>query len=163
MGDRVLICGDSYSDPTKPINDYPPTNAWVDKLRDDFDVVCLAQVGANNEEILNQAAQDVSRDFTLISLAPLARGDNLKQMIKSVYQITQIKNCYVWSPFRDYASVKGVDWQPFVSHNEFYIKLNYFDAYVSRHYQFTGCHFTHQGNELVYEHMKYIITQRITS
>ena len=150
----ILIAGDSYSDSTCVINGYDPTHTWIDLLRDDYEVTVVGAGGATNYEILHQCLEH-KRPWhrSIISLAPLSRGGDVKQSIKAVRQLTKIKNAYVWTTFAEYRNIKDIDWQPFVSYNEIFNKMMYKD----KQFCYTGCHFTREGNEAVAEHMKLII------
>ena len=154
----ILIAGDSYSDSTLKIGEWGATHTWIDLLREDYDVTAVGVGGATNYEILLQCLEQKRFWHRLVvSLAPLARGDNIRQSIKAVQQLTKIKNAYVWSSFVDFRNIKGVDWQPFVSYNEMFMKIMYYNAYENKQFCYTGCHFTREGNEAVAEHMKLIL------
>ena len=160
---NVLICGDSYSDETYVINKYKPTHTWVTLLRQDFEVNCVAVAGATNVEILSQVLkhrQPWPNDATIVSLAPIARGDNTKNSLAAIRKIIRLKNTYVWSSFTDFKNTKDIDWLPFVAYNELHIKEQYNKEYERRDFLFTGCHFTRAGNDAVYKHMKYILENR---
>lgn len=154
----ILVAGDSYSDCTCEINGWAATHTWIDLLRQDYEVTAVGVAGATNYEILLQCLEH-KRPWhrSIISLAPLARGGDIKQSIKAVKLLTKIKNAYVWSSFVDFRNIKDVDWQPFVSYNEMFMKIMYNNAYVNKQFCYTGCHFTREGNEAVAEHMKLII------
>ena len=151
---RILICGDSYSDNRCIINDHKPNNTWIDQLSQLYDVQCLGEAGASNEEVYEQLISTSSWDRALVSLTPSSRG---RFSGKFALKVIKTRNVYCWSPFRTYRDVKGVDWQPFISYNEMFIKQLYLDKYEQGNYIFTGCHFTSEGNKAVFEHMNYII------
>ena len=150
----ILICGDSYSDNRCIINDHKPNNTWIDQLSQLYDVQCLGEAGASNEEVYEQLISTSSWDRALVSLTPPSRG---RFSGKFALKVIKTRNVYCWSPFRTYRDVKGVDWQPFISYNEMFIKQLYLDKYEQGNYTFTGCHFTSEGNKAVFEHMDYII------
>lgn len=157
---RILVCGDSYSDNRCIINGHKPNNTWINQLSQLYDVKCIGMAGASNEDVYNQLISTSTWDRALVSLTPPSRGEFSG---KFALKIIKTKMVYCWSPFRVYRNVKGVDWQPFVLYNEWHIKQLHENEYEQGNYTFTGCHFTSEGNKAVFEHMNYIIKNKIRS
>lgn len=151
---KILICGDSYSDNRCIINGHIPNNTWIDQLGQIYDVQCMGEGGASNEEVYKQLLSADVWDFALVSLTPSSRG---RFSGKFALKLIKTRNVYCWSPFITYRNIKGVDWQPFVLHNEMFIKQLHENEYYQGNYTFTGCHFTREGNKTVFEHMRFII------
>lgn len=150
---KVLICGDSYADERYggPVRGYGNAGiTWIELLRKDYSVDCVGQAGDSNVEILAQMLkhrQPYHR--AIVHLTTLDRGGDVKRSIKAVRKILSFDYVYAWSIYPEFMDTKNVDWQPFVAYNEAYIGLENHD--------FTGCHFTQEGNYALYEHMKHII------
>ena len=147
-----LICGDSYSCET--YNN--PTYTWIELLKREHNIECRGSAGSTNVQILEQVLKHRKpNQGTIVSLTELDRGGDIKKSIKAVRKIAQLENVYVWSTYPDFMEIKSIDWQPFIAYNELFISK---DKRNERN--FTGCHFTREGNDAVYAHMKYIISSR---
>jgi hypothetical protein len=156
---RIVIVGDSYSDPRGTYFKYKPTHTWVDCLSKIYDVECYAKEGASNLDILQQVP-DTSWDWVICSLAPIVRQGKqqfrdsrqlFEENKKAAFKLTRLPRSLVWSPFEDYKNLRQVHYMPWIEHNEFWIQYHYADQYFSREFEFTGCHFTREGNDLHYE------------
>ena len=149
---RYLICGDSYSDETWN----NPSYTWISALKNDFEIECRGKAGSTNTDILEQVLKyQKPNQGTIVSLTELDRGGDIKKSIKVVRKILQLENVYVWSIYPDFMEIKSIDWQPFIAYNELFISKD-----KRSEKNFTGCHFTREGNDAVYAHMKYIISSR---
>lgn len=169
--ERVVIVGDSYSDPQATIFGYKPTHTWVDRMREQFDVECYAKVGANNLDILQQVP-DTDWDWIICSLSPIIRPGRQtftttrelhKSNIAAAWKLVRLPRSLVWSPFIVYKDMSHVIYQPWTEHNELSIQYHYADRYFAREFEFTGCHFTREGNDLHYEWVCNQLNQRRTN
>lgn len=146
---RVYICGDSFSDDTWGFD--AASYSWVQLLERDFTVIRKAQAGASNEEILQQVKEVPQDELKCVNLTTLSRTNRgLTRWpaeiasIRSIYRIVKTPNCYIWSPTQEYEDISYVDWYPLKDHNELYSPL----------VRVTRCHFTEEGNHILYTHIK---------
>ena len=154
---RVYICGDSFSDDTWEsvgvrFEKFDAASySWVQLLEQDFTVIRKAQAGASNEEILQQVESVPQDELKCINLTTLSRTNRgldpwpaERASIRSIYRIVKTPNVYIWSPTQEYEDISYVDWVPLKDHNESYSPL----------VRVAGCHFTKEGNHILYTHIK---------
>lgn len=154
---RIHICGDSFSDDTwgsvgvRFEKFDAATLSWVQLLEQDFEIVRSAKAGASNEEIHQQVKTLPHDEIKCVNLTTLSRTNRgldpwpaERISIRSIYHIVKTPNTYVWSPTQEYEDISYVDWIPLKDHNELYSPL----------VNVTGCHFTDEGNHLLYTHIK---------
>tara|TARA_S200002703_G_scaffold151697_1_gene151353 strand:- start:1574 stop:2074 length:501 start_codon:yes stop_codon:yes gene_type:complete len=154
---RIFICGDSFSDDTwgslgvRMKRFGPAITSWVEQLEQDFEIIRMARVKSSNEEILEQVQScpvDAIKCVNLTTLSRTNRGLDPwpaeRTSIKSIYKIVKTQNTYIWSPTQEYEDISFVDWIPLKDHNEMY----------SPQVDVVGCHFTLEGNSLLYTHIK---------
>lgn len=159
---RIYVLGDSYSS-----IEHDPIFTWIEALSSTHPVTCLGQNGASNEDILAQVPD--SWDVLLISLSPLVRppfihniggvkdGEgNIRANMRAAYKLTKLHNSYCWSTCTDYKTAPGIEYIQLGRMDELNLqdetrKIGFPDE------QFTGCHFTREGNESIAEHMRNVI------
>ena len=180
---RVIIAGDSYSDPW-----WQGTgDNWVTRLSKEYNVTCVAQCGFSNWDIARTLKRNPSRivlcnltSWARISQHPKIRDHSMnlvqqegeairelqnlelaKQYVasqpdplkiretnKKIAQrlVAQYPHTYFWSSFPEYEHFSGVSWIPLERENDMYTSV-----------KCTGCHFTYQGNEWIFNHMKQVV------
>lgn len=165
---RILIAGDSYSDPDHLQGDNP--YSWVAELIDQDSRVCsVAKAGSSNWEIWKQVKAE-TWDLAIINLTSLSRVINIdnrrsdgrdialnREAIREhsklfAKRITALPNVFVWSPFPDYETFPGVQYKPLLSYNELWVN----DPTKS-----CGNHLTREGHAVMLDWITRIIAERL--
>lgn len=166
---RILVCGDSYSDPTFIQSD--PGFSWIAELeRIDSRVYSKALAGSSNWDIWHQLKEE-TWDLAIVSLAPLHRIINGNKwvhypphVVEAMPQIREMNKRYaeriislprtwVWSAFTEYESWPSVEYHELPGMDEKWGR--WIEGEV------TGNHYTRKGNEIILDHMKQIIEKQL--
>ena len=167
---KITVVGDSYSTQHTIINDKPTHFTWIHCLEEEYEVECLAVPGSSNVETLSQVPEDW--DCLIASLSPLVRPpqivfaqdrtnyhhqektrQHVKANISAAYKIIKLPRSIVWSSFSEYEGIsRSIHYIPLIGHNEL-IDLQY----GLRKQDYTGCHLTKQGNQMLAKIMKGLI------
>jgi len=157
----VLICGDSYSDNRNRSCAQGSLEqwSWVDLLSRDYEIKCIAGVGASNWDIWRQIdSQTAEYDLKIVNLTTLKRvntyyprlkmsdADQYSLNLQIARRIVKLPNTLCWSPFPEYEEMSRVHFIPLEQENELYNRK-------AKH-RCTNHHFTREGNTQLYDWMK---------
>ena len=143
----MIIAGDSYSYETQ----YP---SWISLLN--VEHVNVARSGYSNYDILQQL-QAYTPQRAIINLAHLFRvpldskhrARNIKAETLNIECANRIvetwTNAFIWSPFPNYESFKGVQYIPLYEENEMMLRDIFKEEFVNRNRYCN--HFTVKGNQ----------------
>jgi len=160
-GSRVLICGDSYSDPTGY-----SSMSWIARLEQSHpEVLSKAVRGASNWEIFNQLKTE-TWTLAIVNLTSLKRTVNIckwdrippqitrvmpqivEQNKRIAKQIIALPNTVVWSPFPDYETWPDVHYRELRDHDDMWVDLEGGDSPPE---MIMDNHYTRKGNDITYQ------------
>ena len=132
----ILVAGDSYSDSCYSTRTCQVKNgkrfSWVELLRRDYTIKCVAQSGSSNKQIVSQIKRSKQCDYLIVNLSSLARpakwfhrdrGDIVKvieQNFKIAQGLAKRPNTLCWTPYPGYEDIDEVHYIPLEQHNELY-------------------------------------------
>ena len=146
----MIIAGDSYSYETQ----YP---SWIPQL--DIDYINIARSGYSNYDILQQlrlhSPQRAIINLSHLYRPPLAVQTGVRYTraeplnVECANRIIKTwTDAFIWSPFPNYESFKGVHYIPLYEENEMILR----DRDPQRLKEYTYCnHFTVKGNQQLAE------------
>lgn len=170
-GTRILVCGDSYSDP-----EGASERSWINRLQESHScVVSKAVAGASNIDILKQLT-DETWTLAIINLTSLKRVVNIlkwdrypQHLMQSMPQIVEqnkriakqiisLPNTVVWSPFPHYENWPDVHYRELRDHDDIWVD---YEAGEIPTKEYIGNHYTEEGNDITYQWVTQIIEQRL--